>query len=134
MEINELKIICNALSRYRRLCLEKQWDIEYEDYKEVQKIEHKYENKLRNRRKYCYLVIRWNWIWYSWQSNCDRWERWSWCKKVSAKSLYYDNVYTQHFSDWTYNIWKVTFEDEKPKVNNSLWWYEWWLREQWLPV
>lgn len=137
MELKELKIICNALWEYKRFCLEKKWEPPYDDYKEVQELMYKYDKKLYNKCKRWYLVIRWSWSWYSWQSNCDRWERWSWCKKMTQMSYckaQYNKNYVQTFSDWTKNYRTINFEYDKPEVNNNLWWYEWRLRKQWLPV
>lgn len=137
MKLEELKIICNALWVYKRHCTERRNEPAIDDYRDVWELHTKYEKKLDNKTKYWYLVIRWSWSWYSWQSNCDRWERRSRCKKISSvaynKWMYHwDHI--QHFNDWTENYRTVNFEYDKPEVNNNLWWYEWRLRAQWLPV
>ena len=134
MKLEELKIICNALWVYKRHCTERRNEPAIDDYRDVWELHTKYERKLNNKTKYWYLVIRWSWSWYSWQSNCDRWERRSRCKKISRSKFNYKSEYTQFFDDGTCNYWKVSFEYDKPEVKNTLGWYERRLRKQWLPV
>lgn len=133
MKLNELKIICNALNSYRREVLRS--ELKFDNYEDVRDLYDKYEKKLNDKTKRWYLVIRWSWSWYSWQNNCYKWERWSWCKKIyRSQYKWYNKSYIQRFNDWTENVWRINFEYDKPEVNNNLWWYEWRLREQWLPV
>lgn len=129
MTTEELDLIINALDLYSKVKMSD------ELYWKVKDLREKLIKQLTKKLHNWYLVITWNWSWYSWQTNCYKWVRWSKAIKMTRKEAEkYVWDYRQSFSDWTHNDWRVWFELDKPKTTWSLWDYEWWLREKWLPV